>query len=122
MNPYTKPPIAATPATLMNKLHLGFLTFALIGALVPDRLDAAAGDLFVVDGSVNSIVKYNSAAGKTTFASGLSDTVAVVFDSKGNVFAVDGALASGAGSGTIYKFTPGGVKTVFASGFTLPQG
>ena len=46
---------------------------------------------------------------RTTFASGLSPR-GLTFDSAGNLFVAD------AGSGAVYKFTPTGVRTTFASG------
>lgn len=93
----------------MKKLHLGFLSFVLIGTLVPHTLRAAAGDLYVADAGSDSVVKYNPAGNATTFASGINGAGGVAFDSKGNVYVSDTA------TGSVLKFTPGGVKSVFAS-------
>jgi DNA-binding beta-propeller fold protein YncE len=95
----------------MEKLCLGFLTFALIGTLIPDTLRAAAGDLYVVDLGSDAVVKLNPAGGATTFASGINGG-GVAFDSKGNVYVSEPATS------TVFKFTPGGVKSVFASTIT----
>ena len=98
----------------MKKLHIAFLSFALLGTLIPQRLAAAAGDLYVID--ANLIVKYSPAGTKTTFASGLNSPSGLAFDSKGNVYVTE------QGSGSVLKFTPGGTKSTFASGFTFPEG
>jgi sugar lactone lactonase YvrE len=96
----------------MKKLHLVFLSFVLIGTLIPHAVRAAAGDLFVADAGTDSVVKYNPAGNTTTFAPGVNGAGGVAFDSKGNVYVSDAA------TNAVLKFTPGGVKSVFASGFS----
>jgi sugar lactone lactonase YvrE len=68
----------------------------------------------------NLIVTYDSTATNPTptiFAStGLSSPRGLAFDAAGNLYVANVV------SGTIEKFTPGGVGTVFASGLTNPNG
>jgi sugar lactone lactonase YvrE len=100
----------------MKKLCFALLAFALIGALIPDTLRAAAGDLYVADAGTDSVVKYNPASAATTFASGINGAGGIAFDSKGNVYVSNSATDS------VLKFTPGGVQSVFASAITGPRG
>ena len=44
------------------------------------------------------------------------------FDKAGNLFAARIGSSATSASGTIYKFTPAGVRTIFASGLTYPYG
>ncbi len=53
-------------------------------------------------------------AGAFVFASGVSP-LALAFDAAGNLF-------EGDSSGNIYKFTPDGTRTTFASGVGVPAG
>jgi len=75
---------------------------------------AAAQNLFVADnGSGNIYVFTNGVAtAKGTFASGLNQPAALIFDKTGNLYASE---APGSGLGNIYEFTPGGVRTTYAS-------
>jgi DNA-binding beta-propeller fold protein YncE len=53
---------------------------------------------------------------RSTFASGLSNPWGLAFNSAGDLFETDEE------SGNIYKFTPGGVRSTFASGFGFGGG
>jgi len=66
-----------------------------------------AGDLFEADNSGHT---YDMTQGRT-FASGLSLPSALAFNSAGDLFVI-----AGWNIGVIYKFTPGGVQSTFASG------
>jgi sugar lactone lactonase YvrE len=46
----------------------------------------------------------------------------LAFDSAGNLFVTDSLDIVPPGHGHVYKFTPGGVRTTFASGFISPEG
>ena len=50
---------------------------------------------------------------RSTFASGLYGPYGLAFNSAGNLFVAD------YGSGNIYEFTPGGVRSTFASGLNV---
>ena len=93
------------------------------GTLAVDK----AGNLFVADRG--NIYKITPAGLRSTFASGLTGYLAV--DSAGNLFVTTGdecdSCSSGdpapiKGSGKIYKLTPNGLRTTFASGLDLPTG
>jgi DNA-binding beta-propeller fold protein YncE len=79
----------------------------------------SAGDLFVGTGYGNgneSITEITPNGTQSTFvASGLSYIGGLAFNSSGDLFEADN------GSGNIYEFSPGGVKTTFASGLS-PDG
>ena len=77
---------------------------------------AQADTLYVSQGNNSMIVTYDTTASPptpTTFArTGLNSPYGLAFDSGGNLYAANN------GNGTIEKFTPGGVGSVFASGVT----
>jgi sugar lactone lactonase YvrE len=79
----------------------------------------AAGNVFVSDGTSRSIIKITPAGAKTTFAPAIIDTLDLVFDTNGDLLAIDyGADPSNPngpginGQGKIYRFKPDGTKTV----------
>ncbi len=53
---------------------------------VPAKALNHTGNLFVSDASFRSIYEYTPNGTKSTFASGLSDTRGLAFDSSGNLF------------------------------------
>lgn len=68
-------------------------------------------NLFIADSSHGTIDIYNKTTGtKSTFASGLNTPIGFTFDSEGDVFVGDYY------TGNIYKLTPAGVQSTFASG------
>jgi hypothetical protein len=69
----------------------------------------SSGDVFVANYGSSTIEEYSSTgADLGTFASGVLDPFGLAFDSSGNLYV-------SAGFGNIYKITPGGQKTMFAS-------
>src|SRR5580700_2868411 len=69
----------------------------------------SAGDLYVVNFSTNTIVKFTPQGVGSVFATnGISDPGGLAFDSAGNLYL-------GNGANTIEKFTMDGTGTVFAS-------
>ncbi len=107
-----------TPDGMRTTFALG-LSFP--KALAFDR----AGNLFVMDGGSDSILKFTPDGVRTTFASGIAfnTTTGLVFDSAGNLFVSEygSGVKGGSANGVpvIYKFTPDGVRTTFASPFEL---
>jgi sugar lactone lactonase YvrE len=82
----------------------------------------AAGNVFVSDGTSRSILKISPAGVKSTFAPAVIDTLDLVFDTNGDLLAVDyGADPSNPngpginGQGKIYRFKPDGTRTVGSS-------
>jgi sugar lactone lactonase YvrE len=72
----------------------------------------SVGDLFVGTGYGNgneSITEITPTGTQTTFATGLGYIGALAFNSVGDLFEAD------PGSGNIYEYTPGGVRSTFAS-------
>jgi hypothetical protein len=93
----------------------------------------SAGNLFVADYSSDSILKFTPDGVRTTFASGsgllqgglLIWSTRLACDSAGNLFvSVYGDGVKGGGIGgpgpVVYKFTPAGVRSTFASGLNAP--
>jgi sugar lactone lactonase YvrE len=79
-----------------------------------------AGNLYASDGGLNSgepagITKIAPDGTKTLVVSGLEDLRGLAFDFAGNLF------AAGHGNNVIYKITPGGSVSIFASGLNVPQ-
>ena len=71
----------------------------------------SAGDLFVGTGygsGNESITRITPNGTQSTFATGLSYITGLAFNSAGDLFEADN-------SGNIYEFTPGGVRSTFAS-------
>jgi len=88
-------------------------TFA-SGLTAPDGLTFDnIGNLFVADSG--SIIRFTPSGARSIFATGLNFPIDLAFDSAGNLFVAD------YGSGNIYKFTPDGARTTFAS-LNLPEG
>lgn len=77
---------------------------------------APAQNLFVSEYYANSIREITPSGEKSTFGTGLLDSVGLAFNSAGDLFVAD------QGSGSIYEFTPGGTKRTFASGLSGPHG
>jgi hypothetical protein len=79
-----------------------------------------AGNLYASDGGLNSgepagITKIAPDGTQTLVVSGLEDLRGLAFDPNGNLF------AAGHGNNVIYKITPGGAVSVFATGLDVPQ-
>ena len=97
---------------------IGAILLALL--LLPATVRGAAGDLYVSDSGNNVVYHFTPAGAKTTFSSILTPR-GLAFDAAGNLF-VGGFSSFSAGSGTIYKITLAGAKSVFASGLDSPWG
>jgi DNA-binding beta-propeller fold protein YncE len=90
---------------------------ALVGAVANSPL--AAQTLFVSDDRGTTIDEVSPTGEVTTFASGLSSAVGVVFDAGGNLY-VANSVTSGA---KVFKITPAGVMTTvatYSSGLAYP--
>jgi sugar lactone lactonase YvrE len=71
------------------------------------------GDLFDAEfGNTSAVLKFTPLGVKSTFASGLNSVTSLAFDSKDNLFVLDGW--------NILQFTPSGVESTFASGLYYP--
>ena len=99
----------------MKRLFIGLTVAGLVASLAAANAHAAhnlafddKGNLFVADWNSGSILKFTSDGKRSTFASGVGQTVDLTFDDKGNLFVWDG--------NTIFKFTPDGKGSTFASG------
>ena len=109
-----------TPAGVVSIFATGFPTNFFLEGLAFD----SAGNLFVAGEDLNdpnmatTIFKITPGGGISTFGSVPSLGFGLAFDSAGNLFAASSA------DPTIYKFTPGGVRSVFVgpAAFTPPQG
>jgi hypothetical protein len=87
----------------------------------------AAGNVFVSDGTSRSILKITPAGVKSTFAPAIIDTLDLVFDTNGDLLAVDyGADPANPngpginGQGKIHRFTPDGTHTVSKASIDRP--
>lgn len=115
VKPQKRPPMKRTIF-----LYL-LLSAALAASLVPGSARAAAGDLYVASASEGAVFRFAPDGTKSTFASGLNTPVALAFDRQGNLFVADPAsCVSGDGLGCgqpsiIFRFTPSGEKSTFAS-------
>ena len=82
------------------------------------------GNLYMADLG-GKIYKYNQSALlrqniRTTFGSVPNNAQSLTFDSAGNLFVVDAGDANGRGN-AVYKFTPNGARSTFASGQALSE-
>ena len=95
------------------------LTYATVGAPTGLAFDSA-GSLYVANSS--TIMKFTAGVvggggiGSVFANTGLGGTQGLAFDSADNLYAAN------SGNGTIVRFTPGGVGSVFATGLVSPQG
>jgi hypothetical protein len=91
---------------------------ALLGALLlaagAKTGQAAAGDLYVSEIDSGSVLKFDAAGNRTTFASGLSGPFGLAFDRNGNLFIAN------KDTNLILRYTPGGTQSTFASNLHLP--
>jgi sugar lactone lactonase YvrE len=96
---------------------------ALLFSLLPTDCLGAPGDLYVADPVAGTVFKFTPAGGKSTFASGIHQPVALAFDHKGNLF----VASSGSGSPFnepfyLFKYAPDGTRSTFASlGLTVNE-
>jgi hypothetical protein len=80
-----------------------------------------SGNLFVGNGTANSIKKITPSGVKTTFATDL-DVDGMAVDAFGNLFVSRKSTSSNASDGVILKFTPDGRSSVFVSNISHPKG
>jgi len=103
----------------LNRSVLAGLALAL--CFGPTDLRAAAGDLYVADTSNGAIFNYAPGGARSTFATGLTQPVAVAFDRKGNLFVANSGSGTIQMESTIFKFAPDGTRTTFANlGLSMP--
>jgi len=76
------------------------------------NLYASDTDSFDVEGNITKIAPDGT---QTPFVSGLGGLLGLAFDPNGNLF------AAGHGNNVIYKITPGGAVSIFATGLHVPQ-
>lgn len=76
------------------------------------NLYASDTDPFDVEGNITKIAPDGT---QTPFVSGLGGLRGLAFDPSGNLF------AAGHGNNVIYRITPGGSVSIFASGLNVPQ-
>ncbi|HYT23771.1 MAG TPA: hypothetical protein VEW05_26470 [Candidatus Polarisedimenticolia bacterium] len=81
----------------------------------------SSGNLFVSNGTANSIKRITPLGVKTTFATDL-DVDGMAVDAFGNLFVSRKSKSSNASDGVILKFTPDGKSSVFASNVSHPKG
>ena len=96
-------------------------TFAVLGPSdrPADLAFDGMGNLFMADLGGN-IYRFTQQRVRTTFGSVPNSAQSLAFDSAGNLFVVDAGDVNGNGN-AVYKFTPQGRRSVFASGETLAQ-
>ena len=88
-------------------------TFAALGSYIPYGMAfGPSGDLFLSSYYSNSIQEVSPSGVVSTFASSplLTSSTALAFDSAGNLFATNFQIG-----GSIVKFSPGGVASMFAT-------
>ncbi len=68
----------------------------------------------------DTILKFTPTVEGSIFATGLTTPRGLAFDTSGNLFVAEAGLPEIPG-GDILKITPGGMRTVFASGFGRPE-
>ena len=100
------------------RLLLGVV--ALSPFMIPNSVQAAAGDLYVIEYPTNTIFKYTRTGTRSTFTSDLFQPQALAFDRRGNVFVTDleNCVPTGGSCfppSNIFRFTPSGEKSTFAS-------
>jgi hypothetical protein len=102
----------------MTKIHISPNIKLLVGLIVASTISfpiaASAATLYAANAGSNSIDKISSTGVVSTFATGLSNPTALVFDSSGNLFEAD------AGSNSINKISSTGVVSTFATGLSNP--
>jgi hypothetical protein len=104
----------------ISKITPGGTITTFAPGLVPTGLAFdQAGNLFAGDRTTNSIFRYTPSGDRTTFTSGIAANY-LAFDRSGNLFV--SIAGTTAGTGSIVKFTPGGVQSPFAAGLNSPQG
>lgn len=101
-------------------LHLFLSIAAFAATIVPTNTRAAAGDLYVIEYVTNTVFKFTRAGSKSTFTSDLFQPQSLAFDRRGNVFVTDleNCVPSGGSCfppSNIFRFTPSGEKSTFAS-------
>ncbi len=103
-----------------------FSRIACLGAVILICTSASAQNLFVsgTDSRGGEIFKFTWDAKQSIFASGLTAPLDLAFDSAGNLFVVDYEIVTNdpraplLGNAAVYKITPSGTQTIFASGLS----
>src|SRR5215467_11321373 len=99
-----------------------FSRVACLGAVIAICSSASAQNLFVSgrDDRGGEIFKFTWDARESVFASGLYKPLDMAFDTAGNLFFVDYVIVDEgdgglSGNAAVYKITPNGIVTIFAS-------
>ena len=106
-------------------LVAGLAIFAALWAMPGAARGQNQGDLFSTINNIGpagcsdgAVYVYTPAGGvPSTFASGFQRPHGLVFDSAGNLFVTSSTICDTPVKGTIFKFTPGGIMSTFATGF-----
>ncbi len=82
----------------------------------------ANGNLYVCSQGT-AVYKVSPTGSVSTFTMNVTDPRWIAIDAAGNLFVTDVGDASGnTGQGSVYTFTPAGVRTTFATGLAAPLG
>lgn len=101
--------------TITTSIHSTFAIICL--TILATTVNADPGDVFVSISISNTIYKFHpDGTGGTVFASTPGNAGGLAFDTAGNLFSGD------ADYGNIYKITPDGTPSLFASGLSEPYG
>src|SRR4051812_37839054 len=68
---------------------LAFLAGTLLVVVACNTASATAGDLYVSEVDTGSVLKFDAAGNRTTFATGLMSPFGLTFDRNGNLFVAD---------------------------------
>src|SRR5947207_1471650 len=79
----------------------------------------SAGNLFVSDYGIGSILEFKPNGARRTFALGLAGPMGLAIDGAGNLFVAD--YSSGGSDSNIYEFTPRGVRSTVVKGSVLDE-
>jgi sugar lactone lactonase YvrE len=90
-----------------------FAGAALAVALI-SNIRGATGDLYVADPTQRVVYKFTPPGVRSNFATGFYQPVALAFDRKGNLFVGDKG-SFGSPPSTIFRLTPNGTKSTFAT-------
>jgi len=99
-----------------------FNRIACLGVVILICSGASAQNLFVsgTDANGGEIFKFTWDGRQSIFASGLYRPSDLTFDTAGNLFFMDYEILESGADAAIYKITPNGMLTIFASRLSYP--